>query len=436
MRKILAAVVVILSHLFIIVYWLWTLTTGTGFSGKILLAIRLHDISRLLAMIGFVTMFFQYVSSAKIKFVESKIGLDKIFIAHRMAGIIAFGFILSHPLTLLLSDMLQGISIFEQPLNLWKVVGFLALILISLASIAAITYRVAKIKYETWKNIHKAMYLAFPIAFIHSIRLGSDIARSSFIKIFWWVLMAIFLCVMVYKLWMRFVIRKSPFRVVEVKQETHDTWSLFFEGRRKDYKPGQFLIMRLVRNGRVSEAHPFTISSSPTDERLSVTIKSVGDFTSTVKDTKTGDYAYIDLPYGVFSFLNYDAPELIFIAGGIGITPFMSMLRYICAKGLDRKVTLIWGNKTSKDIVFKQELEELQDKIPGFKVVHVMSNQEDWQGEKGFIDTEKLKRHIDNFQVGQFFVCGPPPMMKKVIGYLKALGVSRRRIHYERFALR
>jgi predicted ferric reductase len=191
-----------------------------------------------------------------------------------------------------------------------------------------------------------------------------------------------------------------------------------------------------LRNGKVSESHPFTISSSPTRDELSISVKSVGDFTSTIRNTSTSDLAYIDKPYGVFSFLNYDAKNLVFIAGGIGITPFISMLRYIYDSKLDKNITLIWGNKSFADIAFKDELEKMGSEMPSLKVIYIMSGQQDWQGEKGYVDAEKIKKYISDFNVTQFFVCGPPVMMNGVIKALKQLGISKKYIHFERFALR
>ena len=114
----------------------------------------------------------------------------------------------------------------------------------------------------------------------------------------------------------------------------------------------------------------------------------------------------------------------------------MSMLRYIQDRRLKKNVTLIWGNKTDRDIVFKAELEKMSGEIPSLKVVHVMSKQDDWQGEKGYADAELLKRYVSNFQEPEFFICGPPVMMTSVINILRGLGVPKSKMHYERFALR
>ena len=140
--------------------------------------------------------------------------------------------------------------------------------------------------------------------------------------------------------------------------------------------------------------------------------------------------------YGAWFFLYHDAGNLVFLAGGIGITPFISMLRYIRDKQLDRRVVLIWGNKTENDIAFREELDQMVAEMPRLEVVHVMSRQADWPGEKGYVTADLLRRIIGDVERPQVFICGPPVMRDKVVQALREVGVSKQRIHYERFALR
>jgi ferredoxin-NADP reductase len=142
------------------------------------------------------------------------------------------------------------------------------------------------------------------------------------------------------------------------------------------------------------------------------------------------------MPYGTFSFLNHPAEEFVFIAGGIGITPFMSMLRYVRGREENQPILLLWSNKHEKDIVFRNELNDMEQTTPGVKVVHVLSRQDDWPGEKGRIDAKKLRKYVKDFSMPRFFICGPVPMMKTMTSTLRDLGVPGKRIHMERFALR
>jgi len=205
--------------------------------------------------------------------------------------------------------------------------------------------------------------------------------------------------------------------------------------------PGQFHFIKLYRGtGLPVEEHPFTISSSPTEDGfVSSTIKESGDFTATIGKTKPGDTAIIQGAYGRFSYvLHPEEQELVFIAGGVGITPLMSMLRHMRDTRTDKDVLLLYGNKTENDIVFRGELSEIEaGGYPHLKVVHILSQAGDeWRGETGFVDKEKIER-LCNGGLGTkaFYVCGPPIMMDKVIRTLRTLGIPNRRIHHERFSL-
>jgi predicted ferric reductase len=395
--------------------------------------LALYGFGQVLALTGFILIFFQYILSARIKWIERGLGLDKLLYSHRNLGILGLALVFLHPVALTLFDLIQGSGVVRSPL---RAIGVGALVIMLVASLFALIHRGVGMKYETWKTIHRIGYAIFPLAMIHSFFLGSTVRMHGHLTVFWLALAALFAAVFVYRaaVWLR--IRGRPFKILGIVQETHDTWSLHLEKSNLSYLPGQFLIIRFRRNGRLSEPHPFTISSSPTGGTLSITVKSAGDFTSTIGATKTTDTAYIDAPYGVFSFLHHrDSRSLVFIAGGIGITPFMSMLRFISDNRTERIVTLLWGNKSEKDVVFRKELDRFESSMPSFKIVHVMSNQSDWQGEKGYIGEEIIRRHVENIAGSRFFLCGPPVMMRKIGVALRSIGVPRRRIHYERFAL-
>jgi len=392
----------------------------------------LYDAGRLLALTGFVLLTFQYVLSSKIRWIEKGIGLDRLLAIHKGCGVFIVLILTAHPLLLLLSERLQG---YATPLGFLKILGLITLLVVWITAGAALLCGWTRIPYDVWKGVHRAGYVLLPLAFFHSFFIGSTLQRNP-MRAYWVILALIYLAVLADKIRRYYAVRKRPFTVGTVTQETHDTWGLHFEGEHRDYAPGQFMILKLNRKGKVSEPHPFTIVSSPARKGLSICAKAVGDFTATLEKTQPSDLAYIDMPFGVFSFLQHDAERLVFIAGGIGITPFMSMLRYIRDRKLQKEVILLWANKTEKDIAFRAELESMASEMPSLKVVHILSRQENWPGEKGRINADTLKRHVGDFEKGEFFVCGPPPMMSDVQKILSDLGVSKKRIHMERFALR
>jgi NAD(P)H-flavin reductase len=167
---------------------------------------------------------------------------------------------------------------------------------------------------------------------------------------------------------------------------------------------------------------------------MTCTIKESGDFTGTIGKTRIGDQARIEGPFGRFSLVNYPAQSLLFIAGGVGITPMISMLRYLRYTGDTRPAVLIYGNKKEEDILFRDELSGMPEHV---SVVHVLSAPEsNWQGPTGYVATDLIRREAGNLlEQADVFLCGPPVMMDKVLESLKELGVAGGRIHYQRFSI-
>jgi ferredoxin-NADP reductase len=233
--------------------------------------------------------------------------------------------------------------------------------------------------------------------------------------------------------------------VIEVRREADGVWTISLtppEGvNRFDFLPGQFHFLTFQRASNLPvEEHHWTISSSPTTPvLLCSTIKESGDFTASIGKTKPGDTALVDGPFGRFSYtLHPDERELVFIAGGIGITPLMSMPRHLRDTRAERSVTLLYANTNEEDIVFRDELADIErgGVIP-LRVVHVLSKPSDaWQGERGRLDEDKINRLSGPEFTGRaFYVCAPPDLLDLTIRTLRNADVPAARIHFERFSL-
>jgi len=389
----------------------------------------LRYLGLLLAPLGLAFILLQFILVSRIKWLEAGFGLDRMFRWHRVFGRVGLIMVTFHAV-LIISFRLQQFG--ETFFDLFILGGVLALLGFMVTAGVASTYKKIGLAYETWRNIHLANYALFPVVMFHALYHAPP---DSLLYYYLLLLGLLFLAVVVYRLARIAIVRSNPYEVVEVRQEAEDIWSLFFKGPHLDYKPGQFMFIQLLREGKLSSPHPFTISSSPTAEQLSITPKKLGDFTMTIKDTAVGDRAFIDAPYGVFSFLNYSGGEPVFIAGGIGITPFMSMLRYMYEKKPDHRVTLFWANRSEKNLCFQEELEQMEKEMPGLQVIPVMSDQPDWEGEKGHIKGPMILNYIETLENKEFYVCGPPAMSRAVVSELKQLSVSPLVIHSELFEL-
>ena len=209
-------------------------------------------------------------------------------------------------------------------------------------------------------------------------------------------------------------------------------------GAAMDHRPGQFVFVRFRSETVRAEQHPFTISSAPGEEGVGLTIKASGDFTRAVGQLQIGEKAVVDGPYGRFSHELLAKPHerLVMIAGGVGVTPFMSMLGHMVGSNDARAVTLIWACRREEDLFWRDELESIRAKLGGLAVHYVLSQQEGWDGETGHISAEMLGRLLsDEDRKARAFVCGPEGMMDSTKRALRRVGVSRRRIHTERFGL-
>jgi predicted ferric reductase len=158
-------------------------------------SVYLYEGGRLLALLAFVLMFFQFVLSAKIPWVERGLGPRTLFKLHRRWGLIAFGMILSHPVLLLLSERLQE---YASAMSLLKVLGVLTLVVLGAAVLAALLSRKLHLKVQTWKRIHKATYVVFPLGWIHSLLIGTTLQKGP-ARVLWFVLAAGYVAILGYK---------------------------------------------------------------------------------------------------------------------------------------------------------------------------------------------------------------------------------------------
>jgi ferredoxin-NADP reductase len=281
-------------------------------------------------------------------------------------------------------------------------------------------------------------------AFLHIWFTGQDVQNSPG-RIVTIILFVAVVLIIFYHLVLRpMCLRRHTYTVADVTRETRNVWTIKLappDGREVfGYDPGQFQFLTFHRGRDLPvEEHHWTISSSPTERGyVDSTIKELGDFTSTIGQTRPGDKVTVHAPFGRFSYVHYPHErDLVFIAGGIGITPLMSMLRHMRDTQATVNVLLIYANRNEDEIVFREELAEIESgEYPRLKVVHVLSNpDEGWTGERGRIDRGLIEKYCqDNLRGKTFYLCGPRGLINATIKSLRSLGVPISKIRIEIFS--
>ena len=234
-------------------------------------------------------------------------------------------------------------------------------------------------------------------------------------------------------------ITEAVAEVVSIEPVTHDLRHLVLrlvEPTEVKFFPGQYVDIAVPDT---EESRSFSMANtSSRDGRLEFVIKVYPDgLFSRFLDTKlaVGDRLDLTGPFGVFTLREGHDTDLIFVGGGAGMAPILSLLRTMSERGIDRKATFYYGARTRNDLCFEKELHGLEESLPRFRYVPALSEPTDdckWDGETGLI-TDVCKRLESDLAGRDAYVCGPPPMVEAAMVTLAQLGVVESRIYYDKF---
>ena len=389
---------------------------------------------------GLAMMGLQFGLTARFRYVTEPWGEDVIYHFHRQLSLIAVALVIAHPLILFAvrPELIALLNSFRAP---WRA-RFAAISTYSLIAIVVTAiWRVKlRIKYETWHITHIILaVVAVTAGLLHMVGWGRYLVSPQ--KRALWIALPIFWLALL--LYIRIVkplfILRRPYRVSKVRKERGDTTTLVMHpdghpGFR--FSPGQFGWLTLWGSPFKITGHPFSFSSSSevTDGSVEMSIRNLGDFTSRIHEVPVGQRIYLDGPYGAFTIGN-PADMHVLIAGGVGITPMISMLRTLADRNDPRPAILLYGSKDWESITFREELEDLKARL-NLTVVHVLRDPPaDWTGEKGFINPEVFKRHIPQpYADHEYFICGPTKLMDIIEEALSDLNVPISKYHSERYS--
>lgn len=397
------------------------------------------EFSAALGFVGFAMMVVQFALTARFKPLGAPFGNDTILQFHRQTGIIAVVLVLAHPVIAILTNP-RFIEFYDPRVNAPRA-GALSIVTVALVLLILLTLRRRSfgISYERWRLIHGVLgILVVTIGLAHIMMVGYSL--TTLWKQALWVLAtgAAFYLLLHVRVFKPMAMERKPYRVADVREERGNctTLALTPDGHAgMQFRPGQFAWLTLGETPYTLQQHPFSFSSSAAaPERLEMTIKNLGDFTSTIRHIKPGTKAFLEGPYGGFT-VDQHAPGIVIIAGGVGITPGMSILRTARDRSDTRPFILIYGTRDIDYTPFREELEQLSREI-NLKVIHVLEQPtEPWHGERGFMTRDVLSKHLDesSIQTFHFLVCGPEVMMDAVETSLLRMGVAAHRLKSERF---
>lgn len=382
----------------------------------------------------------QFATTGRFHRVARQIGQGTMMKFHRAAGIVALALVLLHPILLILAEPTY-LEFLDPRVNLPRAA---ALITVTLAALGLVLLPLARkrigLSYEWWRLSHGALAGLVIFIGIAHINMVAYYTGSTGKRALWIAVAGAAVGLLVQTRLVRpWRMRRRPWRVAEVRAEHEHVWTVVLEAEGHaglPFKTGQHVWLTLGDTPFSLQQHPFTIASADSrPDRLELTIKELGDFTRTIGATRSGQRAYLEGPYGASWFHEADTAPFIFIAGGIGITPFASALRSMRSRGWTRDFVLLHGSHSLAKATFHEELTRLASELGGRYVPVIESPPEGWKGERGYITAEVLRRHLDADQLarGRFVLCGPPAMLSAVRRELRTTGVPGRRIHLEQF---
>jgi predicted ferric reductase len=425
---ILICLVIIVAPLFVLM--IGPIPPGRGFW---------REFSVGIGFVGLSMMGLQFFLTGRFRHLTSPYGIDVVYHFHRQISTVGFLLILLHPLILFISSPTTLLFLNPVYAPWWMTAGTGGLVALAVLILTSIKRQAWNIRYETWRLTHALLSIGVAaLSLIHIEGVGYYV-RGPLNRWFWIGLVTAWILSLLYVRILKPVgMWRHPYTVEEVIQERGKTWTLVLrpEGYPgMSFKPGQFAWLKIGKSPFAIREHPFSFSSSAMRrDRIDISIKELGDFTSKIGEVSPGTRAYLDGPYGTFTTDRHTAPGYVFIVGGVGITPVICILRTLADRHEKRPLILFYSNKTWKEMTFREELEGLSGRL-NLRVVYTLTDPpKDWEGERGRIDSAMMARYLPENRVEcEYFICGPDPLQIAVKKALEELGLPLEKVQSESF---
>jgi ferredoxin-NADP reductase/DMSO/TMAO reductase YedYZ heme-binding membrane subunit len=412
------------------------------------LASGLTSLGRLTGLVSADLLLVQVLLMARIPAVERAYGQDELARRHRLVGLTSFNLMLAHIVLITLGyaalDPKNPLVelwdlVVDYPGMLLAVAGSVLLVMVAGTSIKKAR---RKLRYESWHLLHLYAYLGVGLALPHQLWTGQEFLNHPVATVYWWSLWAAAAgAILVWRVGVPvYRTLMHGLRVTAVVREGPDVVSVWMQGRHLRRLPlgaGQFFTWRFLSGPGWTRGHPYSLSAAPTDDRLRITVKDLGDASRGLAQLRPGTRVAIEGPYGRLHSGVRSRRKVTLLASGIGVTPMRALLEEMPQRPGD--ITLIYRARDEHDLIFKNEIEILAA-AKGARVFYVLGHRvrdrQSWlpQAAADLTDADALRQLVPDIAHHDVYLCGAEGWMSAAKAAALAAGVPADRIHEERFS--
>lgn len=385
-------------------------------------------IAKISALSGLALLSFNIILSARLAIFERLfLGLDRAYRAHRLIGGSTLMLLMLHGAMITAKyssiSLLSGFEYLKPSFDIPLMLGKMALVIMIITVVISVYIR---IKYQWFIIVQRVLGAMIFLGGYHALFVSGSDLRSIPMLFGYFILLggsAVFLYV--YRsVFHKSIKRTFEYRILSVSHSKKVSliWLKPVASAMAFYA-GQFAFFKFDSKAVDTESHPFSFSSSSDDENIRIAVKSAGDYTTDLRGVRVGDSVQIEGPYGYFSFTKIRASRQVWVAGGIGITPFLSMAHSLPK---NYQVILYYCVNTISDAIFLKELENLATENKNLELVLVCNDHNQKIRAKDFVSSS----------TEAYLLCAPSAMMFALEKQLRDLGVPNNSVYYEDFALR
>jgi len=393
-------------------------------------------LGRFSGLLGTYLVLISLIVIARVPWIEKSVGFDRLVLLHRKLGPISFTLISIHVLAIaygysladsqgLFTEIASIISTYS-----WMYAALLAYVLFVVIAISSAGSIRRSLRYESWWKLHLISYFAVALSFMHQLLTGSLFIFNQAARIWWAILYGYSAFTLLLWRFLVPVVRSFRHRlqVDHVVTEGQSAVSVYIKGRdlRKLHAVGgHFFEWRFLSKSLWGQAHPYSLSATPTDEMLRITVKNLGDHSSALANLKVGTRVVAEGPYGIFNAKRAHGKKVVLIGGGVGIAPIRAILEDFSP---DTEIDLIYRVVTAQELILRNEIESL--------VVGKMARVHYLVGDplKFSMSSEELLKLVPHIAESDVYLCGPPGLARIVRHSIEAIGVPSKNFHHEVFA--